>query len=249
MILGFNIILLLALILPPLIYAVIIYLTSPVGSVSFRNGLLFMVGGIGSVSILHLLWLLIPGLIPGFYEDPFERFFFSVAPLEELSKYLIFIFIMKTLNKNTVSEHPFRYMFYFSLVGLGFALIENVIYVNTYGQEILYYRTFTSTIAHMLFGMFFGYWIGLSTINQRKFHDRSVFGVLIGKNKILKTIIYTVVGFLTATLYHGLWNYNLSTSKEASNTIMFILVLAGLLASKLLAKELNNSWRRRSTKP
>ena len=74
MILGFNIVLLLALILPPLIYAVIIYLTSPVGSVSFRNGLLFMVGGIGSISVLHLLWLLIPGLIPSFYEEPFEKF-------------------------------------------------------------------------------------------------------------------------------------------------------------------------------
>ena len=249
MVLGFNIILLLALILPPLLYAVIIYFTSPFRSVSFKNGLLFMLGGMGAVSILHVLWVLFPGLSQHLYEKPFEKFFFSVAPLEEMSKYLSFIFVMCSLGRNRVSEHPFRYMFYFSLVGLGFAIIENVFYVQGFGENVLYHRTFTSTIAHMLFGMFFGYWIGLSTINQRKFQNRSVFGVLIGKYKKLKTVVYTIIGFLTATIYHGLWNYNLSTSKEASNTIMLILIIAGLLTAKLLANELNNNWRRRSTNP
>ena len=51
MILGINISLLLGLIIPPLIYALIIYLTAPYRSVSFKNGLLFMMGGVVSITL------------------------------------------------------------------------------------------------------------------------------------------------------------------------------------------------------
>lgn len=246
--LGFNIALLFGLFVPPLIYAVIIYFTSPYRSVSFKNGILFMMGGIISVTLLQLIYILFPTM--GFsHKEFFLRFFMFVGPLEEISKFIMYIVILNFIDKNKVSEHPFRYMFYFSLVGLGFAAIENIGYVKIYGENVLYVRTFTSTIMHMIFGLLFGYWIGLATINKRKFGNRSVFGVITNKHKKLRMFIYALIGFISATLYHGLWNYNLSTSKEASDSIMIMLIIAGLLACKLLADDLNSKWRRNLQRP
>lgn len=245
MIWEINIGLLLGLFIPPLLYAIIMYFTSPYRSVSFINGLFFMVGGIASVAILDTIYFLAPDF--DFSEhDYFLRFFIKTGPIEEFVKYIMFIIVMSFVNKNKVSEHPFRYMFYFSMVGLGFAMIENIGYVEIYGEDVLYNRTFTSTVMHMIFGSLFGYWVGLSTINKKKFENRSVFGVITRKYKKIRILIYTLIGFIFASIYHGLWNYNLYTSDESLKTIMIMLIIFGLLASKLLANDLNNHWRKRS---
>ena len=202
-----------------------------------------MIGGVVSVTLLHTLYVLAPSL-RCLDESYFSKFFLSIGLLEEFAKYIMFFVMMLFIKKNKVSKHPFRYMFYFSMVGLGFAIVENVGYVEMFGENVLYIRTFSSTIAHMLFGMFFGYWIGLSKIYRRKFQDRSVFGVLTNRYKKLKLFSFTIIGFLFAVIYHGMWNYNLKTSGDASTTIMMILILFGLLSSKLLANNLNNQWRK-----
>ena len=242
---GINIELLLGLFIPPLLYAILIFFTSPYRSVSFSNGLLFMIGGIVSVTILQTTYFLIPSLESNGY-NYFSKFFIKIGPLEEFVKYIMFVIIMLFVNKNKVSEHPFRYMFYFSLVGLGFAMIENIGYVKIYGEEVLYIRTFSSTIMHMIFGLLFGYWIDLSTISKKKFENRSVFGVITRRYKKIRTLTYTLIGFMFASIYHGLWNYNLATSDKSTQTIMIILIIFGLLTSKLLTNDLNNQWRNRS---
>ena len=155
---------------------------------------------------------------------------------------------MKFINKEGLIKHPFRYMFYFALVGLGFAVIENMTYVRMYGEEVLYIRTITSTIMHMIFGMIFGYWIGLSKIYKSKFENRSVFGVITNKHKKLKVFIYTLIGFLSALTYHGMYNYNLVTSEESSKIISMIIIVLGLLSCKLLANNLNTQWKNRMKK-
>jgi RsiW-degrading membrane proteinase PrsW (M82 family) len=251
MILGINISLLLGLIIPPLIYALIIYLTAPYRSVSFKNGLLFMMGGVVSITLIHTIYLLIPSLIAStstLNESSFLKYFFRVALLEELVKYIMLVTIMKFINKEGLIKHPFRYMFYFALVGLGFAVIENMTYVRMYGEEVLYIRTITSTIMHMIFGMIFGYWIGLSKIYKSKFENRSVFGVITNKHKKLKVFIYTLIGFLSALTYHGMYNYNLVTSEESSKIISMIIIVLGLLSCKLLANNLNTQWKNRMKK-
>jgi len=221
------------------------YFTSPYRSVSFKNGILFMIGGVVSVTLLQTIYFLFPTI--GFPETYyFLKFFIIVGPLEEFSKYIMFIIIMSFIDKNKVSKHPFRYMFYFSMLGLGFAVVENMGYVRIYGEEVLYHRTFSSTIMHMVFELLFGYWLGLSTINKRKFENRSVFSVITNRYKKLKILTYTLIGFLSAVIYHGLWNYNLATSDESSKTIMVMLIIFGLLASNLLANDLNSRWKRRS---
>jgi len=46
--------------------------------------------------------------------------------------------------------------------------------------------------------------------------------------------------FIFASIYHDLWNYNLATSDKSAQTIIIILIIFGLLTSKLLTNDLNN---------
>lgn len=233
----------LASMVPSIIYMFIIYLTSPYGTIKLKNSFNYLTGGVYAVSFLSIILYFIDWNTNGsssFYDN-----FFVIAPREELSKYLSFLVITfftgTFLNKK---EHPVGIMVYFGIVGLGFAVIENVFYCISFGQEVLLLRTFTSTISHMLFGLLFGYWVALSKIDCSKFSDRSVFGVITHRYKKFKVFIYTIIGYISSVIYHGLWNYNIDVSEEAYPVIIILMLFFGVLATKFMMKDLNQTYRR-----
>ena len=244
MLLGFNIQLLVAIFFIPLIYAVIIYFTSPYKSVSFRRGLLYLWAGLLSPTVVQMFYFFIPHLREN--HSDFYQMFAIVGPVEEISKFILFYTVLIVTKEKKISDHPFKYMFYFAMTGLGFAIFENIHYIMMYGESVLPIRTFTSTVAHMIFGLLFGYWIGLGTIVRKNFEDRSVFGVLVIKNHDLRRFIYFIVGFVFAFFYHGMFNYNLATSESSTMVILIMLISFGLVTSKLLADDLNRKWSSRS---
>jgi len=246
MILGFNLELLIATFFIPLVYATIIYFTSPYKSVSFRRGLIFLWGGMTSTMLVQLFYFFIPFLSKS--HSDFFQLFAVVGPVEETSKLIAFFLILHFTKDKKVSSHPARYMFYFAMVGLGFAIIENIHYMQRYGIWVLPTRLFTSTIAHMIFGLLLGYWAGLSTITKRKFEDRSMFGVISNKYKRFKKFTYVFCGLFVASFYHGMYNYNLATSMFSSKIILIMILSFGLIFSKLLANDLNEKWKNRETK-
>ena len=243
MVLGFNFELLLTMFLIPMLYALIIYFTSPYKSVSFKRGLFFLWGGITSIIIVKLIYFFIPSFTLMF--DPFIKFFGIVGPVEEISKLIMFYMVLNITKDKKVSSHPSRFMFYFAMVGLGFAIIENVQYVKMYGSQVLTNRLFTSTIAHMIFGLFLGYWVGLTTIKKKKFEDRSIFGVLLNKYKKLKMCTLVLCGLFVSSFYHGIYNYNLATSNESTRVILIIILSFGVFFSKTLLSDLNYKWKNR----
>jgi len=244
MLLGFNIQLLVAIFFIPLIYAVIIYFTSPYKSVSFRRGLLYLWAGLLSPTLVQMFYFFIPHLREN--HSDFYQMFAIVGPVEEISKFILFYTVLMVTKEKKISDHPFKYMFYFAMTGLGFAIFENIHYIMMYGESVLPIRTFTSTVAHMIFGLLFGYWIGLGTIVRKNFEDRSVFGVLVRKHHDLRRFIYFMVGFVFAFFYHGMFNYNLATSEQSAMIILIMLISFGLVTSKLLADDLNRKWSSRS---
>jgi len=263
MILGFNISLFIGIIMIPLFYAFIVYLTSPHKSIEFKTGLQYMLAGFASVTLIPFIITLIPGWKSG--SSPLQETFFFIATREELVKLSLFLLIDKMRSGMGKKDHPIGTMFYMCMVGLGFAIYENIQYIHMYGQQVLGVRLITATIAHMLFGMFMGYWIALGRINTGKYGNRSVFGILMNKNPKLKQYIYIFIGWLSAVCYHGLWNYNLVVSSNAycimdfkgnfntvtdvSNvTIMIMLIFFGLVGAKFATKDLNDNYRRKFRK-
>lgn len=112
--------------------------------------------------------------------------FFKVALVEEGSKFLFVRFILYP-NKNF--NEPFDGIVYAVMVSMGFATLENVMYVYSYGFETGILRMFTAVPAHATFGVMMGYFLG------------------IGKFKHQQQLLYSILALLSATLFHGLYDY------------------------------------------
>lgn len=240
-----NLPFILGVIIPPIFYALIIYFSSPLKSLNWKSSLKAIAAGIASVTVVYTCNAFFPTWDTWTYMfEPFAQQFYVVAPKEELSKFIAFTLVIGAIYKEGDYAHPISYMFYFAMVGLGFALIENVGYGQRYGMDVLYIRAFTATITHMICGLLFGYWIGLGKIVRSKTQSRSLMGIWLKNKPQIKSAVYTLMGFITAVSFHGLWNYNLTVSKEAANPIMIFLLFTGLIVSRLLFRDLITQYRK-----
>jgi RsiW-degrading membrane proteinase PrsW (M82 family) len=105
---------------------------------------------------------------------------------EELSKFLIFmIFIWRDKN----FDEYFDGIIYATFIGLGFACVENIEYVFSYGFQTGVVRALLSVPGHFLFGVVMGYFLSMA-----KFHPE-------------KRSTYLWSGLLLAMLAHGLFDW------------------------------------------
>ncbi len=110
---------------------------------------------------------------------------------EELFKLLaVYWLIWKNPNFNEL----FDGIVYCVYVSLGFAAIENVIYVYNGGNSVALMRAFTAVPAHTLFGVAMGYNFGLA------------------KFKKSKRNIYLILSFLIPFILHGIYDFILMSN-------------------------------------
>jgi protease PrsW len=112
--------------------------------------------------------------------------FLKVALVEEFSK---FVFVRFILYPNKNFNEPFDGIVYAVMVSMGFATLENVVYVYNYGFETGLLRMFTAVPAHASFGVMMGYFLGL------------------GKFSHQKRFYYGISALLVPTLFHGVYDY------------------------------------------
>lgn len=118
--------------------------------------------------------------------DLFADAFFKVALVEEFSK---FIFIRFILFRNKNFNEPFDGIVYTAMVGMGFATLENILYVYQFGIPTGIMRMFTAVPAHACFAILMGYFIGLAKFTHRK------------------NLYYSLLALIAATVFHGLYDY------------------------------------------
>jgi protease PrsW len=118
--------------------------------------------------------------------NQFAEAFFKVALVEEFSK---FIFVRFILFNNKNFNEPFDGIVYAVMVSMGFATLENIIYVYNYGFTTAILRMFTAVPAHATFGVLMGYFLGKAKFS----HNKKFF--------------YSLMGLFTATLFHGAYDY------------------------------------------
>jgi RsiW-degrading membrane proteinase PrsW (M82 family) len=118
--------------------------------------------------------------------NQFAEAFFKVALVEEFSK---FIFVRFILFNNKNFNEPFDGIVYAVMVSMGFATLENIIYVYNYGFTTAILRMFTAVPAHATFGVLMGYFLGKAKFSYNK------------------KLFYSLMGLLTATLFHGAYDY------------------------------------------
>jgi RsiW-degrading membrane proteinase PrsW (M82 family) len=128
-------------------------------------------------------WLLVTRFThgdQGIYSILFTAFFIA-GMVEEFLKAGIFhrgIYLHKEFDE------PIDAVVYAVAISLGFALVENILYVTSYGLSVAFLRSVTAIPAHMLFGITMGYHFA-----------RAKQGV---------SPIYTA--YLVPALYHGIYD-------------------------------------------
>lgn len=144
--------------------------------------------GIGSVVLTFAISYLVVGptglTATTFWEYVIDAFL-VVALVEEFSK---FVFVRWLLYPNKNFNEPFDGIVYTVMVGMGFATIENVLYVMEGGISVALLRMFTAVPAHATFAIIMGFFVGEAKFLQR--------------NKTL----YLVTGILAATVAHGFYD-------------------------------------------
>jgi len=134
---------------------------------------------------LNLL-LILAAIFPGLFIC-FLIYFLDKHEKEEKVPLLI-TFVLGILSGPFFNE-PMDGIVYSMMVGMGFAVIENIIYAYNYGIETILVRAFTAVPAHAIFAVFMGYFVGLA-----KFHPTNKW----------KLIIF---GFTLAIFIHGLYDF------------------------------------------
>lgn len=151
-------------------------------AVSFIYGIFSTLVTLSLSASLELLIVIHKGdIVSEFYDA-----FFKVALIEEFSK---FIFVRFILYRNKNFNEPFDGIVYAVMVSMGFASLENIIYVYQYGFETGILRMFTAVPAHATFGVMMGYFLGKGKfIRQREMY-------------------FSFIALGAATFFHGAYDY------------------------------------------
>ncbi|MCB2222339.1 MAG: PrsW family intramembrane metalloprotease [Bacteroidetes bacterium] len=138
--------------------------------------------------------------------------------VEEFFKFVV-LYLLIWMSREF--NERFDGIVYAVFISLGFALVENIMYVYTYGESVGYTRAFTAVPAHALFGITMGYFFA-----QAKFHQI---------DKLLnfsKALIYPVI-------LHGIYDFILMSQHPYLLLVFipFILYLwrAGFKKMKILS--------------
>ena len=116
--------------------------------------------------------------------------FLIVALVEESSK---FLFVRGVLYRNVNFNEPFDGIVYSVMVGMGFATLENIVYVMNEGVGVGIMRMFTAVPAHATFAILMGFYLGKAKFEHKKGY-------------------YAVYALGVATLFHGAYDYCLFIS-------------------------------------
>jgi len=137
--------------------------------------------------------------------------FICVALIEEVSKWLV---LYKIGFKNVEYNEAYDMLLYGAFVGLGFACIENILYVSTGGIETAITRALTAVPMHAILGVIMGYYL-----------DKLRENINVQNN-------YKVLSIIIPILIHGLYDYCLMI--EIGVVSMALLIGTFIYALKLI---------------
>jgi RsiW-degrading membrane proteinase PrsW (M82 family) len=118
---------------------------------------------------------------------------------EEAGKFLV---VRTGIYRSPHFEEPADGLVYAAAAALGFAALENIVYLLSFGWQVILLRGLFSNLAHVLFSSFWGYPLALNKL-----------GMLKNKN-------WVAGGLLAAMVAHGIFDFLFFT-----NTVYTFLVI------------------------
>lgn len=167
----------------------------------------FLLGVLSAIPAVFLS-IFLGKLFPVDYHSLVSVFIFAfitVAFAEEFAKFLIMRFYA---FRQKEFDEPFDGIVYGAIISLGFAGIENILYVFDGGYEVAFLRMFTAVPAHASFGIIMGYYFGLAWQHKDKAFQ------------------YKLKGLLAAVFLHGIYDFFLMQQSYPAFWFMSFVGLA-----------------------
>jgi protease PrsW len=176
---------------------------------------MFIVIPVGFIE--HIFVIIMPPLSE--QGKAFYNAFVIAGFTEELFKFLA-LFLLIWTNRNF--NEKFDGIVYAVFISLGFAAIENIMYVYQLGVQTGYTRAIVSVPAHALFGIVMGYYFGLARFKG------------IGKLYMIRAVFYPVI-------LHGIFDFILMFGNYLLLLVfipyVIFLYIIGLKKMKNLSRE------------
>ena len=128
----------------------------------------------------------------GVFSTDFDTSFFWIAFLEEFFKWFIFMF---AIYQHVAFDEPYDGIVYGAAVSLGFATMENILYLLAHGVEHALTRAVLPVSSHALFGVIMGFYLGKAKFTR------------------VKKRYYISLAILVPFLLHGMYDFILMTQK------------------------------------
>lgn len=158
------------------------------------------VAGFLALILVVLVSIIMYFLVPDFYilENTnnysglqlFGLIFFEIALIEEFFKWLM-IRVFGYNNKNF--DQLYDIVVYSVFVALGFAAIENIIYVLPQNLFLGFLRAIFAVPGHVAFGVFMGYFLGLAKIYRNR--DKRLFKLYMLSSVLVPTSFHAIYDF------------------------------------------------------
>jgi RsiW-degrading membrane proteinase PrsW (M82 family) len=177
----------------------------------FMNLFLSFLLGILSTIPAIIIQLALKGRLENYFESSsvvYYAFFAfgAVGFSEEFSK---FFMLRYYAYRQPAFDEPLDGIIYGVMVSMGFASIENIMYVMQYGYSTAIVRMFLSVPAHACFGVMMGYYVGLAKFDPSR------------SSSLMRT------GLLLAIFFHGSFDFFLFIQQ---NKLVTQYVSAGMLS-------------------
>lgn len=169
-------------------------------------------GGFLSIIIALIIGLLMTYIGNAFQSPLFKSFydaFFVAAIPEEFSKFIILYWI---IWKSKFFDEHYDGIIYAVFVSLGFALVENILYVFESGIGIAFMRAILAVPGHGLFAVAMGYFLSLAKFNKQSNLQK-----------------YLVLSLVVPIGLHGTYDflimYSSNLSKEDAGYAVILLII------------------------
>ena len=144
----------------------------------------FLFGAILTFPIMFIQYVL---SAEGMLQSNLLYSFISAALFEEFFKWFILIF---AIYQHADFDEPYDGIVYGASLSLGFATVENILYLITNGTGLAIGRALFPVSSHALFGVIMGYYLGKAKFNMEGRERRTLF-----------------IAFLIPFLLHGIYDY------------------------------------------
>jgi len=190
-------------------------------------GLLIKALAVGALTVIPIIFveklLQAKGIyLEGYYSVAYTAFVVA-AFSEEVFKFIALYFL---IWKNKDFNEKFDGIVYAVFISLGFASVENVMYVFQHGHATGITRALTAVPGHALFGVAMGYYFGMAKLSKENKMKNLLLALIVpvGLHGLYDFILmtehkYLIVAFIPFLYY--LWKSGFKKMKELSDKSKF----------------------------